>query len=470
MKKYLDLIKNIGILSVSNGLSALLSFLLIPLYTNILTTQDYGVFDLYNTTIMLMIPILSMDISSAVVRFAMDNESYQKGSFTIGVRYSIYASIVFGGLIAFNMQFGIVGFLNEYPLYLFIMFLSNIVQRLFYNFAKALKKIKELGFAGIISCVVFLSGNLIGLLWFEWGLEAYFIANIMASIVSSCYIYIQLRLWKYISYAHATESLKKEILLYSRPLVFNSISWWVNNLADRYMVTWICGLASNGIYSVAYKMPNIINVFQDIFNQVWLISAVDNIKEKNGEHFFSVVYRMYTGGLFVIASSLIIFSKLFASILYKKEFYDAWKYSPFLIMAIMLGALAGYVGGIYTAIKDSKIIAITTTVGAVTNIVLNVILLPICGVIGAAVATYISYFMVWILRFGLVKKYKKIQWNKFGNVVGFLILNLQILLLFVFDRGIIYYVVQLGLLLILLMLHKWEIETLYGRLKNGDKI
>ena len=61
--------------------------------------------------------------------------------------------------------------------------------------------------------------------------------------------------------------MKKEMVAYSVPMGLGNIGWWINNVSDRYIVTWICGLAANGVYSVAYKIPSLLSMFQQIFNQ-----------------------------------------------------------------------------------------------------------------------------------------------------------------------------------------------------------
>ena len=69
MKKYNYLLKNIGLLTLSSFASKILSFLLVPLYTSILTTKQYGIYDMFNTTVMLLLPLITIDIVDAVLRF-----------------------------------------------------------------------------------------------------------------------------------------------------------------------------------------------------------------------------------------------------------------------------------------------------------------------------------------------------------------------------------------------------------------
>ena len=72
MGKYKYLFKNIGIMTISNFGTKILSFLMVPLYTNLLSTSEYGTYDLYQTTLFLFVPILSLNIADAIMRFSMD--------------------------------------------------------------------------------------------------------------------------------------------------------------------------------------------------------------------------------------------------------------------------------------------------------------------------------------------------------------------------------------------------------------
>ena len=74
VNRYRYLLKNIGLLTLSSFATKLLSFFLVPLYTNILSTTEYGTYDLFNTTIGVLLPILTLNIQEAVMRFSIDSK------------------------------------------------------------------------------------------------------------------------------------------------------------------------------------------------------------------------------------------------------------------------------------------------------------------------------------------------------------------------------------------------------------
>lgn len=86
MNKYKYLFKNIGLLTLSNFVTKLLSFFLVPLYTSVLTTGQYGTYDLFNTTIGVLIPILTLNILDAILRFGMDKAYDKDAIVTLGTK------------------------------------------------------------------------------------------------------------------------------------------------------------------------------------------------------------------------------------------------------------------------------------------------------------------------------------------------------------------------------------------------
>lgn len=81
----------------------------------------------------------------------------------------------------------------------------------------------------------------------------------------------------------------------------------------------------------------------------------------------------------MVCSAIIVSDKFLAKFLYSKNFYSAWQYVPWLTIAIVFGSLSGYIGGFFSAVKDSRQYAQSTIIGAVTNIVLNIFFTPLIG-------------------------------------------------------------------------------------------
>lgn len=120
------------------------------------------------------------------------------------------------------------------------------------------------------------------------GINWFFIANILSQIISATYLSVLVRIWEYIDFEAKDPQLKREMLNYSIPLIATVVGWWINSTADRYVVSFIVGVSANGLLSVAYKIPQIINTLQGIFIQAWQISAIKEYGDNETANFMEI--------------------------------------------------------------------------------------------------------------------------------------------------------------------------------------
>lgn len=451
MNRYKYLIKNIGLLTLSSFATKLLSFFLVPLYTNILTTTEYGTYDIFHTTISVLIPILTLNVQESVMRFALDKKYNREAIVTIAMRYMmISCGIIITGLFV-NSFLGISSIGKKYAVYFFLMFFSQALSCIVPAYIRGIDKIADLSVSSVIASAVTIGCNILFLVVFRWGLIGYFLANIIGPLIQCIYLMFRGKMFQYTHLSMRYISETKEMLDYSKPMIANSIAWWVNNASDRYVVILFCGLAENGIYSVASKIPSILNIFQSIFSSAWTLSAVRDFDPEDKNGFFANTYKAYNCLMVIICSVIIVVDKILARFLYAKDFYVAWKCVPWLTIAIVFGALSGYIGGFFSAVKNSKIYAQSTIVGAITNIILNLLITPLAGPLGAAIATAVSYFVVWAIRYWHSKRFIKLKINLLRDIVTYILLVLQSVVLVMVYNELLLYLIE-GVLFIMIVL------------------
>lgn len=467
MEKYKYFLKNIGLMTLSNFASKILSFLLVPLYTSVLSTADYGLYDIYTTTAFLLVPLLSGAVSQAALRFSMDGDKDRTQVFSEALKVFIKASLMIFVAACINFWLNIIPLFNEYPIYFVLYYVFCLLSDILLSFARGVDRIVDVAVAGIISSAVIIILNIALLLVFPMGVAGYFIANISAFIAVSIYLVIRLKLWNYFSLG-SNKSLRNEMGEYSRPLIFDQIAWWINNVSDRYIVTWLCGAAANGIYSVAFKIPSILNVFQTIFNQAWTLSAVKEIDEKSGE-FYSKIYSIYNCGLVLLCSLLLVGDRIVAHVLYAKDFYQAWQFAPLLTISVVFSCLCGVFEGIFAAAKETKILASTTIVGAVINIAMNLVLVHSCGPLGAAFSTMVSYGFVWFIRLKKASGIVALSIKLTRDLLSYLVLFIQSLLLIVVYDSLMLYLMEIMLFALILILYAGDLKLLISGLAGRFK-
>lgn len=463
MGKYKYLLKNIGLLTLSSFATKFLSFFLVPLYTNILSTTEYGTYDLFNTTIGVLLPLLTLNIHEAVLRFLLDKNSNRQAVVTVGVRYFIKSNCIVAIGLFINYIFAFSELGKEYALFFFLMYFAQSLSTIVMAYIRGVDRVADLSISSVVCSVVIIGCNILFLMVFKWGLVGYFLANVLGPVAQCTYLIIKANAQRDINLKESYSNETEDMLAYSKPMIANSIAWWVNNASDKYIVTFICGLAANGVYSVASKIPSIMNIFQTIFAQAWTLSAVKDFDPEDKNGFFANTYAAYNCLMVMVCSVIIVSDKFLAKFLYSKNFYSAWQYVPWLTIAIVFGSLSGYIGGFFSAVKDSKQYAQSTIIGAVTNIVLNIFFTPLIGAMGAAIATTICYWVTWLLRFIQSRKYIKLRVNIVRDGFSYIALVVQALVLLWMD-GVLMYVIEVGLFVVIELLY---IKDILNLLRKG---
>ena len=444
--KYKYFLKNLSIFTISNFITKLLMFLMLPLYTSILTSKEYGTIDMITTTVNLAMPILTLCITEAIIRFTIEENTNKKQILlnSLNIAFKGYILLLLISAVAWllGMELKTLILFNIY-------YLVYTVSSLLTYYLKGLERIKIIGWASVIRVIALILLNCLLLLYFKLSVVGYYASLIISDMIVIIIYICNLKKYKVISNEEKDTALKKEMVKYSKNFVLNSISWWINNASDKYILLLFYDLNITGIYSVAYKIPTIIEFVQAIYSQAWQISAIKEYDKENSAEFFSNMYKIYNIIILFFVCLILIFLKVIAKILFAKEFFIAWKYVPFLLLAILFGALSGFLGSIYAANKDSKMYAKSTAVGAIANIALNFSLIPNFGAQGAAIATCISYITVWILRLVFMKKYIVLDINLKKDLFSYLLILVMCICIICF-RTLIAQVISISILIILL--------------------
>ncbi len=402
-KKYKYLFKNLGILTISNFASKILVFLLVPLYTSVLSTQEYGLYDLILTTIQLIFPVVTLNIVDAVMRFLMDKNSDRSTIITYGYKY-IFSGLVLGGIgIATLHYIPIFKDLHGLEFLIYLYYASYILNQFYIQMAKGLERVSDMGIAGVLSTIAMLIFNVLFLIVLKTGLRGFIVANIFAQTIPVLYFTKRIKPWKYFT-SRRDKNLHYQMIQYCAPLIFSVLGWWVNSAADKYTVAFMIGVAANGILSVSYKIPSIMNTLQSIFIQAWQISAIKEYGSKETSKFYGNAFTYLNMLMSISCSILILFTRPIAHVLYAKDFYQAWQYVPFLLISSVLNAAAGFIGPILSAQKNSRAMALSAIYGAVANVIFNIVLVYMIGIQGATIATVISSFVIYQVRFCAAKK------------------------------------------------------------------
>ena len=397
------LIKNTSVLTIGSFSSKILVFLLVPLYTNILSTEEYGYYDLIATTVQMLMPVLAVSMYEGAMRFVMDKSKPNGQVVSIGLKFAVIGIVLFTALVLINKIFRFWPFAADFWLYIILYFAFDLMYQFSNQLARGFEQVKTIAISGVISTLIVVAGNILFLLVLKLGLKGFFIAYILSYIITGSYVFYKLKIFGYLEKV-TDKGLQKEMLSYSAPLILNTIGWWANNSLDKYVVTWMCGVAVNGVFSVSYKIPSILNVIQGIFIQAWQISAIKETDSDDSAEFYGETLNIVNIMMSLCCMALIALTIPIANILFKKEFFYAWQYAPFLLLSCVINAAGGVLGPVLSARKDSRSMGLAAMYGALSNLVMNVAFVYLIGVQGAAIATAVSSFIIFQFRLRAVGK------------------------------------------------------------------
>lgn len=394
--KYATLISNTIIFALGTFGSKLLVFLLMPLYTSVLTTAEYGAMDVVVNVSNMLLPLVIVSINDGVIRFGMDRAYKRRDVFSTGIWVSLAG---FGIFLIFWPAMKKIGMISDYTALIYLYVLAAALQGVSAQFVRAMGLVRLFAFNGILNTLSTVVFNVLFLVVMKWGMYGYVLSVILSNVASMIFLWIAARLYRYMRWWKGIDrDTVREMIIYSLPLIPATIMWSITNVSDRFFVTHYLGEAQNGIYSVAYKLPTIISVISAIFTQAWQLSAIGERESDDREQFYSNIFKSYQTIVFLAAGGILLLIKPLMHLLVSDSFFEAWQYTPLLVVSVVFSCFSSYFASFYMASKKNIMAMVTIFLGALLNVVLNYYLIPIYGLNGAAGATAASYIFIFVIR------------------------------------------------------------------------
>ena len=447
-----------ALFTISSFVSKLLVFFLVPFYTSVLTESEYGIADVMQSTLLLAVPLLSLNAGEAALRFGLDKGADHAEILKIGLKRvlisDIIAALLSVAVIIFRLTAG-YGPRAGYMLFLLVLYLADSFYEYMLLYCQGTEKV-QIMICGSVSCTfLVIICNIVFLLLFSMGLFGYLLAQVISFAGSGMLIFFLLDGFSMLKEAKGRKELEAEMKGYGSGMLLYSTSSWINNALDRYYILILLGTAENGLYGVAYKIPAILTIFQRIFAQSWQMSASKEIDDGDRDAFYSRMFNIYNAIMVIGAAGIILFLKALARIMFQKSFFEAWVLVPPLLISVIFGALEGFLGSICLAFKDGKSIGRATGLGAAVNIVLNYFLIIEYASMGAAIATLVSYFVMFAAAFIMLGKYVKLKVSMRKNFFAYLLLIIESLVITMNIKN--FYIINVFIVLLIIILYAKEL-------------
>jgi len=417
--------------SISSVAAKAMGVVLLPLYSSYLTISDFGVLGIIDATLLIAVEFLNLGQGQALVMLNNSDEYKDKKKTMF---FTIFIFSVFVGAIFIILGEALVPFVYKYfkradefyyylRLSIYIIVL-RVVNSLFLNKIRADERSV---FYSVISLIK---------LFLTIILAVYFVAFVKTGVVGVLYSYIIAEgvntilllpsMFKLMSIRFEKKFITLSIK-FGVPLIFGSLAMMLLNVSDRYILKLYTNYATVGLYDLGYRVAGVINMFIIMPFGLALMPIAYKVYGTEGDkRFYSKLMTYLTFVLVWAGLALSVFSreiiKLFAL---NPTYWDAYKVVPVVVLSYVFFGMRWVASLGMFLTRNTKQVAITTTLASLLNIGLNFWLIPIFGMMAAAYSTLISFVLLHFITNYFSNKFYKID---FENVKLIVLLSLGILL------------------------------------------
>lgn len=443
-------------------------FILLPFYTSYLTVAEYGVLALIETTFNILLPFVIMNINAAVIRFSptQKNEYDQKTIVSTGITFVLISFIVFNIVLQPFAKLIAVKILGsaDYKYLVNILFI-NIGLQAIINYYKGIynanQNSKKFSTIDIVSYSLIVILAIIFLVKFKWGLKGVLLAQTFA--YASVIVVFAFEIIKNLNFKFSFEILKK-MLKYSIPLAFSAISALILGFGDRYVLRFVENTNAVGIYSMAAKFANIIDLLVlGSFRLAFMPVAFKNFEKPNFKFTMNQTLSYLIFILLFFGLILSAFSKevIFIMAPTNHNYWYAAKFIPIASLIKILGGFQFMFSLPFFFEKKTNFIPIVVIASTALNIGLNFLLIPVLSIYGALIASIISIVLIIIVYYIYGRKLYKVDYDLkksfililmalfvfapmmfFGKLSFFIAIPLKIFLIGLFTIFSFYYVLS----------------------------
>ncbi len=425
MNKYKKLAFNTMIFAIGSFGSKILVILLTRLYSSNISPADSSTKELLEITANFLLPIFTFSMTEAVIRYGLDKK-YDKGEvFTTASCLNAIGLILMFVVAPFLK---LIDFIDGYLIMLLVYVCTSAFRSLCSQFVRAKGMVKLFSLDGILATLTLFIFNIIFISQLHFGVKGFLLSVILSDLCSAIFLFIAANLKENLNIRYYNKRLATSMMKFAVPLIPTVVMWVITGFSDRLFIRYMhsdtvsLGKDAAGIYGYATKIPNLISMVSTIFFQAWNMSAIMENDSEDRSQFYEKVYGAYEAILFIASGFLIagvqIITPFFVSTKNFGAYGAVYKYTPVLVVAALFMCLDQFLSSIYTATKHTKNSFWTSFAASIANIVLNFFLIPEWGIQGAAIATFLSYYLCFWARIIDARYYVPFKFNGIKSLLN----------------------------------------------------
>ncbi|HCS40041.1 MAG: oligosaccharide flippase family protein [Anaerolineaceae bacterium] len=415
-------IRNAIMYFLAVGLNRGMSFLLIPILTNFLNPEEYGIISIAAVISGLLKNLIGFNPSLFLIVNFFKTKRDELAEYLSNIFIIILLSSILLFTLYFYLGLKITFFVNQTTLFLVVIFITAllmVVEAVVFTTIQMEKKGQTFFIFSSISAFLQLSFVIILVVIYKDNWRGKLIADLLAEFVICAILLIYLRK-QYPYKSNFSWAKIKHLLNFSLPLLPHSVCLWGMNFIDRFFLEKIVGLQSVGVYSAAYNLGLGLMLIYDALQRTWQPYFFEKL-EKNDLVTNRKIVKwtwLYYLFAFVLFFAATYFAYLITPIYFGSKFSEAFKFVPLIFLGYTFHGMYRIVAGYLYFLNKNRWLTLITISAVLLNIILNYFLISKYGTIGAAQSTAITFFYSFIVVKIVVVKNSSMPWFSFLKVEG----------------------------------------------------
>jgi len=464
MNKVKRFLKTLLVYFVGTVLSKLVSFILLPIYTNNISPAEYGSYDLVLTILNLIAPIAFFQIWDGMFRRSFDFDDEQQ-------KYDVItnAHIVSGfGAVVYLVLFGILqvfcgfdnfGWAALYGFFFSLHYMYGFICRVFL-------KNKLLVTTGLINTIVTATLNIVLITVFDIGVASLYIAPTVGTIMQILIVEGVIKTFKHFRQSSIKKSEMLRMLKFSIPLCVAALSYWLLSGFTKIVITGMLGSYENGLYAVANKFGTIITLIVSIVQSAWNEMAYLMVGEKDRNQSYRISIDIMMKSVILGTAALCICIKWVYPFLINNQYEKGFFIIPATIIGVMFNSISGFLGTLFMAENNTKSIMKSTLFSAGVNIILSILMTKLFGLHGSICSLMIAFFILMAFRLLQGRKKCGITFRMSSFVLLITILGIVIIEYYFVDNIVIDCITIIGIIVSYIYMTKDYINKMISSFSN----
>ncbi len=419
LDKIKELTKDTALYGISTIVGRFLGFILVPFYTNVFSPEEFGIQSYVYAFLAFTNIVYIYGMDAAFMKYATVDGNDKQKVFSTGYIFVTITTVIFSVILFVSRNWltyeaDLTGY-SHILLYVIGILILDTLTLIPFSDLRLERKAAKFATIKILNIIINVSLNFILILKYNYGIEAIFISNFAASAFSLIAllptIIKKLRLSVDIFYL-------KKMLFFGLTYLPASVAAMIVQVVDVPIIRELTNESTLGIYRANYKLGIFMMLFVSMFHYAWQPFFLTNAKEENAKKIFSKVlslFLIFTSFMWVVLSLFIDdiarIEFLPGRTIIGAQFLSGIYIVPIILLAyIFHGLYINFIAGIYLEEK-TKYLPLITGVGAVLNIISNLILVPSIGILGGAISTLLSYIVMALGIFIVSQKFYKIEYE-----------------------------------------------------------